>query len=283
MTTADLDREAEARVRAGGAEPAFKGYRGFPATLCTSVNSQVVHGIPSRKTVLRDGDIVSIDIGVRLNGFYGDCAATFAVGTVSGDAQRLMRVTLESLERGIGQVRVGGRVSDIGYAVQSHVEAHGFSVVREFVGHGVGASLHEEPQVPNYGPRGRGPRLLEGMVLAIEPMVNAGRPAVRVLEDGWTAVTQGRLAVGALRAHRGGDGGGADGADAIAGDAPAAGGDRCASRRRVLSERAGRSGASRRACPERTAWARGRESKGWPSEARSRSAGWCWSCCPAGW
>jgi methionyl aminopeptidase len=197
VSTADLDRAAEARVRAGGAEPAFKGYRGFPATLCTSVNSQVVHGIPSRKTVLRDGDIVSIDIGVKLNGFYGDCAATFEVGTVSGDARQLMRVTLESLERGIAQVRVGGRVSDIGHAVQSHVEAHGFSVVREFVGHGVGASLHEEPQVPNYGPRGRGPRLLEGMVIAIEPMVNAGRPAVRVLDDGWTAVTKD----GSLSAH----------------------------------------------------------------------------------
>jgi methionyl aminopeptidase len=197
VSTADLDHEAEARVRAGGAEPAFKGYRGFPATLCTSVNSQVVHGIPSKKTVLREGDIVSIDIGVKLDGFYGDSAATFPVGAVSDTAQQLMRVTRESLERGIAQVRVGGRVSDIGHAVQSHVEAHGFSVVREFVGHGVGAALHEEPQVPNYGPRGRGPRLLEGMVIAIEPMVNAGRPAVRVLEDGWTAVTRD----GSLSAH----------------------------------------------------------------------------------
>jgi methionyl aminopeptidase len=197
VTTADLDREAEARVRASGAEPAFKGYRGFPATLCTSVNSQVVHGIPSKKTVLHDGDIVSIDIGVKLDGYYGDSAATFAVGRVSEDAGHLMRVTREALERGIAAVRVGGRVSDIGHAVQSHVEAHGFSVVREFVGHGVGASLHEEPQVPNYGPRGRGPRLLEGMVIAIEPMVNAGRAAVRVLEDGWTAVTKD----GSLSAH----------------------------------------------------------------------------------
>ena len=197
VTTADLDREAEARVRAGGAEPAFKGYRGFPATLCTSVNSQVVHGIPSKKTVLREGDIVSIDIGVKLDGFYGDSAATYAVGVVSDEAQQLMRVTRESLERGIAAARVGGRISDIGYAVQSHVETFGFSVVREFVGHGVGAALHEEPQVPNYGPRGRGPRLLEGMVIAIEPMVNAGKPAVRVLEDGWTAVTKD----GSLSAH----------------------------------------------------------------------------------
>jgi methionyl aminopeptidase len=197
VTTADLDRAAEEAVRAAGAEPAFKGYRGFPATLCTSVNSQVVHGIPSSKTVLRDGDIISIDIGVKLNGFYGDCAATYPVGEVSEEAALLMRVTRESLEKGIAEVHVGGRISDIGHAVQGHVEAHGFSVVREFVGHGVGAALHEEPQVPNYGPRGRGPRLLEGMVIAIEPMVNAGRPAVRVLADGWTAVTRD----GSLSAH----------------------------------------------------------------------------------
>ena len=197
VSTADLDRAAEAAVRAAGAEPAFKGYRGFPATLCTSVNSEVVHGIPSKKTVLREGDIVSIDMGVKLDGFYGDSAATFAVGEVSDEATRLMRVTQESLERGIGEVRVGGRISDIGHAVQTFVEAHGFSVVREFVGHGVGAALHEEPQVPNYGPRGRGPRLLEGMVIAIEPMVNAGRAAVKVLEDGWTAVTRD----GSLSAH----------------------------------------------------------------------------------
>ena len=197
VTTADLDRAAETAVRAAGGEPAFKGYRGFPATLCTSVNSEVVHGIPSAKTVLRDGDIVSVDIGVKLDGFYGDCAATYPVGPVSDQASLLMRVTQESLEKGIAEVRVGGRISDIGHAVQSHVEAHGFSVVREFVGHGVGAALHEEPQVPNYGPKGRGPRLLEGMVIAIEPMVNAGRAAVRVLEDGWTAVTRD----GSLSAH----------------------------------------------------------------------------------
>ena len=197
VTTLDLDRFAEERVRAAGAEPAFKGYRGFPATLCTSVNSQVVHGIPSRKTVLREGDIVSVDIGVKLNGFYGDSAATFPVGPVSEAAAQLMRVTREALARGIAAVTLGGRVSDIGHAVQAHVEAHGYSVVREFVGHGVGTALHEEPQVPNYGPRGRGPRLLDGMVIAIEPMVNAGRPAVKVLEDGWTAVTRD----GSLSAH----------------------------------------------------------------------------------
>jgi methionyl aminopeptidase len=197
VSTADLDHEAEARVRAGGAEPAFKGYRGFPATLCTSVNSQVVHGIPSKKTVLREGDIVSIDIGVKLDGFYGDSAATFPVGAVSDTAQQLMRVTRESLERGIAQVRVGGRVSDIGHAVQAHVEAHGFSVVRDFVGHGIGASLHEEPQVPNYGTPGRGTRLAAGMVLAIEPMVNMGRPGVLTLADAWTAVTRDR----SLSAH----------------------------------------------------------------------------------
>lgn len=197
VSTADLDRAAEAWVREAGGEPAFKGYRGFPATLCTSVNQQVVHGIPSKKTVLQAGDIVSVDIGVKLDGYYGDCAATFAVGEVSEDARRLLRVTQEALEHGIAEVKVGGRVSDIGHAIQAWVETHGYSVVREFVGHGVGTSLHEEPQVPNYGPRGRGPRLLEGMVIAIEPMVNAGRPAVRVLEDGWTAVTRD----GSMSAH----------------------------------------------------------------------------------
>jgi methionyl aminopeptidase len=197
VSTLDLDREAERRVRTAGAEPAFKGYRGFPATLCTSVNDQVVHGIPSKKTVLRDGDIISIDVGLKIGGFFGDCAQTFAVGRVDAGALRLMRVTREALDRGIAEVRVGGRISDIGHAVQSWVEAHGFSVVREFVGHGVGTSLHEEPQVPNYGQRGRGPRLAEGMVIAIEPMVNAGRPAVRVLADGWTAVTKD----GSLSAH----------------------------------------------------------------------------------
>lgn len=190
VTTLDLDHAAERWVRAAGAEPAFKGYRGFPATLCTSVNHQVVHGIPSKRTVLGEGDVVSVDIGVKLGGYFGDCAATFPVGRIGDDVQQLLRVTRESLERGIAAVKVGGRVSDIGHAVQSWVERFGYSVVREFVGHGVGTSLHEEPQVPNYGPAGKGPRLQEGMVIAIEPMVNAGRPAVKVLEDGWTAVTR---------------------------------------------------------------------------------------------
>ena len=197
VTTLDLDHAAERWVRAAGAVPAFKGYRGFPATLCTSVNHQVVHGIPSKKTVLREGDVVSVDIGVKLDGYFGDCAATFPVGAIGDEAQQLLRVTRESLERGIAAVKAGGRVSDIGHAVQTWVERFGYSVVREFVGHGVGTSLHEEPQVPNYGPAGRGPRLQEGMVIAIEPMVNAGRPAVKVLEDGWTAVTRD----GSLSAH----------------------------------------------------------------------------------
>jgi methionyl aminopeptidase len=196
MTTAELDATAEALVRAAGAEPAFKGYKGYPATLCASVNEQVVHGIPS-DAPLDAGDIVSLDMGVKLNGFYGDSAITVAVGTVTADVLKLLQVTQESLERGIARVQLGGRVSDIGHAIQQHVEANGFSVVREFVGHGIGASLHEEPQIANYGEPGRGPRLAEGMVLAIEPMVNMGRPAVRVLSDGWTAVTRD----GSLSAH----------------------------------------------------------------------------------
>ena len=189
VSTADLDEAAEAKVRAAGAEPAFKGYRGYPATLCASVNEQVVHGIPNR-TPLKAGDIVSLDMGVKLDGYYGDSAVTVPVGAVREDVQSLLRVTQEALEKGIAQVRVGGRISDIGHAIQTHVEAHGFSVVREFVGHGIGASLHEEPQIANYGEPGRGPRLAEGMTLAIEPMVNMGKPAVKVLADGWTAVTK---------------------------------------------------------------------------------------------
>ena len=196
VSSLELDTVAEKLVRAAGAEPAFKGYRGFPNTLCTSVNEQVIHGIPS-KTPLVDGDIISIDMGVKMGGFYGDSAVTVPVGRISDEAARLLQVTQESLEKGIEQVRLGGRVSDIGHAIQQHVEAAGFSVVREFVGHGIGASLHEEPQIANYGPAGRGPRLAEGMVLAIEPMVNLGRPAVKVLADGWTAVTRD----GSLSAH----------------------------------------------------------------------------------
>jgi methionyl aminopeptidase len=190
VSTADLDIAAERMVRDAGAEPAFKGYRGFPATLCTSINDEVVHGIPSKRRILCEGDIISIDMGVRIDGFYGDSAVTIAVGKVAPRVDELLRVTREALWKGIAEVRIGGRISDIGHAVQSHVESHGFSVVREFVGHGIGAALHEEPQVPNYGERGRGPRLAEGMVLAIEPMVNVGKPAVKILADGWTAVTK---------------------------------------------------------------------------------------------
>jgi methionyl aminopeptidase len=189
VTTADLDAAAEKLVRSAGAEPAFKGYRGYPSTLCASVNEQVVHGIPSSRA-LTEGDIISLDMGVKLNGFYGDSAVTVPVGRVSDDVQRLLKVTQAALDQGIDQVRIGGRVSDIGHAVQRFVEANGFSVVREFVGHGIGASLHEDPQIANYGEPGRGPRLAEGMVLAIEPMVNMGRSAVKVLADGWTAVTR---------------------------------------------------------------------------------------------
>jgi methionyl aminopeptidase len=197
VTTADLDRLAERLVRDAGAEPAFKGYRGYPATLCASVNEEVVHGIPSASRVLRDGDIVSLDIGVKIGGFYGDSAVTVPVGAVPEETTALLRVTRESLDRAIGQVRVGGRLSDIGHAVQTWVETHGFSVVREFVGHGIGERLHEDPQIPNYGPPGRGPKLTEGMVLAIEPMVAMGKPETRVLGDGWTAVTRD----GSLAAH----------------------------------------------------------------------------------
>jgi methionyl aminopeptidase len=189
VTTADLDALAESRIRDHGGEPAFKGYHGYPATICASVNEEVVHGIPSRRQLV-EGDIVSIDLGVQLDGFYGDAAVTVPVGRVSEKAAELLRVTEEALHLAIAKTRLGARVSDIGHAVQAHVEKAGFSVVREFVGHGIGASLHEEPQIPNYGTPGRGPRLSEGMVLAIEPMVNLGKPAVRVLNDGWTAVTR---------------------------------------------------------------------------------------------
>ncbi len=190
VTTADLDEAAEKRIRQAGAMPAFKGYHGYPATICASINEEVIHGIPSGRRILNEGDVISIDVGASLDGYYGDSAMTLPVGQVSEEAARLLRVTEESLLKAIERVKVGGRVSDIGHAVQKHVEAFGFSVVREFVGHGIGQRMHEEPQVPNYGEPGRGPRLSEGMVLAIEPMVNAGKPAVKVLADGWTAVTR---------------------------------------------------------------------------------------------
>jgi methionyl aminopeptidase len=190
VSTADLDELAEKRIRQAGATPAFKGYHGYPATICASINDEVIHGIPSGRRVLAEGDIISIDVGAALDGYYGDSAVTLPVGQVSEQAATLLRVTEESLYKAIDQARPGRRVSDIGHAVQRHVEAFGFSVVREFVGHGIGVRMHEEPQVPNYGEPGHGPRLAEGMVLAIEPMVNAGKPAVKVLADGWTAVTR---------------------------------------------------------------------------------------------
>jgi methionyl aminopeptidase len=197
VTTSTLDEIAEELIRRAGAIPAFKGYHGYPATICASINEEVIHGIPSGRRILNEGDVISIDVGASLDGYYGDSAVTLPVGAVSEQAATLLRVTEESLYKAIERVRVGGRISDLGHAVQHHVEAYGFSVVREFVGHGIGQRMHEEPQVPNYGEPGRGPRLTEGMVLAIEPMVNAGKPAVKVLADGWTAVTRD----GSLSAH----------------------------------------------------------------------------------
>jgi methionyl aminopeptidase len=197
VSTADLDALAEARILEAGATPAFKGYHGYPATICASINDEVIHGIPSGRRVLGEGDIISIDVGASLDGYFGDSAITLPVGQVSEGAATLLRVTEESLYKAIERVRPGARISDLGHAVQRHVEAYGLSVVREFVGHGIGQQMHEEPQVPNYGEPGRGPRLAEGMVLAIEPMVNAGKPAVKVLSDGWTAVTRDR----SLSAH----------------------------------------------------------------------------------
>jgi methionyl aminopeptidase len=191
VTTMDLERVAEAKIKELGAKPAFKGYYDYPCVLCTSVNNEIVHGIPSEKRVLKTGDIVSIDTGVVLDGFYGDAAITVPVGgELVPELQKLLEVTRESLYRGIEAARVGNTVGDVGAAVQKLVEANGFSVVREFVGHGIGTKLHEEPHVPNYGMPGSGPKLRDGMVLAIEPMVNVGRSETRVLADHWTAVTK---------------------------------------------------------------------------------------------
>jgi methionyl aminopeptidase len=190
-TTAELDRIAREGIERAGARPAFLGYRGFPATLCASINEEVVHGIPGPRK-LREGDIVGLDLGCVVDGFFGDSARTVPVGRVSDVARRLMETTRGALEAGIEVCRPGRRVGDIGHAVQTYAEGRGYSVVREFVGHGIGTSLHEEPQVPNYGPPGRRERLVPGMCLAIEPMVNAGRSEVEVLEDGWTAVTRDR-------------------------------------------------------------------------------------------
>lgn len=196
VTTLYLDELAETFIRDHGGIPAFKGYRNFPNTLCASVNHEVVHGIPSHRE-LKEGDIIGLDLGAIVQGFYGDGAVTVPVGPISDQVETLLKVTEEAMYKGIDQARVGHRLSDIGHTIQRHAEAHGFSVVRDFVGHGIGRQLHEDPQVPNYGRPGQGSRLQFGMVLAIEPMVNVGRPQVKVLDDQWTAVTQD----GSLSAH----------------------------------------------------------------------------------
>ena len=188
ITTKEIEMFAEEKIISKGGTPAFKGYRGYPASICTSVNSQVVHGIPSRVR-LKEGDVLSVDLGVYSDGFYGDGAVTLAVGEVSPLAKKLLKVTEEALYKGIDKATPRNRVSDISYAIENYVEANGFSVVKAFVGHGIGMSLHEEPQVPNFGISGQGPRLKEGMTLAIEPMVNTGGYEVSILDDGWTAVT----------------------------------------------------------------------------------------------
>ncbi len=191
VSTMDLERVAERKIKELGAKPAFKGYYDYPCVLCTSINDEIVHGIPSERRVLKRGDIVSIDTGVVLDGYYGDSAITVPVdGELTPELQKLLDVTRESLYRGIEAARIGNTVGDVGAAVQQLVEANGFSVVREFVGHGIGTKLHEDPQVPNYGAPGTGAKLRDGMVLAIEPMVNVGRSATRLLNDKWTAVTQ---------------------------------------------------------------------------------------------
>ncbi|HEY6465644.1 MAG TPA: type I methionyl aminopeptidase [Candidatus Acidoferrales bacterium] len=189
ISTKELDEFAEAYTTEHRAKPAFKGYRGYPGSVCTSINEEVVHGIPSVARKVREGDILSMDFGVVMDGYYGDAALTVPVGKVAPEREKLLRVTRESLERAIEKVRAGNRLGDVSSAVQQWVEKNGYSVVREFVGHGIGTKMHEDPQLPNYGTPGQGPRLQEGMVLAIEPMVNSGSPAVKVLDDDWTAVT----------------------------------------------------------------------------------------------
>ncbi len=189
VSTMELERVANRTIDSSGAKAAFKGYHGFPAALCTSLNEQVVHGMPNEETILKDGDVLSIDCGVVLDGFYSDCAVTYAIGPQSATSRRLLAVTQASLEAAIEQAVPGGRLFDISAAVQEMCEAEGFGVVKEFVGHGIGKAMHEDPQLPNYGTRGKGPRLRAGMVLAIEPMINAGKAEVKVLKDGWTAVT----------------------------------------------------------------------------------------------
>jgi methionyl aminopeptidase len=197
VSTLEIDAEVEGLIRKAGAKPAFKGYRGFPATICASINEEVVHGIPAAHRRLKEGDIVGLDLGAIVNGYYADAAVTLPVGEVPPDVQRLLEVTRESLDLAIAQVRPGQRLGDISAAVQRHVEAAGFGVVRAFVGHGIGRALHEDPQIPNFGEPGKGPILRSGMVLAIEPMVTMGHWGVRVLADRWTAVTED----GSLAAH----------------------------------------------------------------------------------
>lgn len=196
VTTAELDKLAERSIRKAGAEPAFLGYQGFPASICASINSEVVHGIPGLRR-LKEGDIISIDLGAVWKGYYSDTAATFGVGKISPLARRLIDVTRQSLKEGIEAMRAGGHLSDISHAVQKHVESSGYSVVYSYAGHGIGTEMHEEPQVPNFGPPGCGPKLLPGMVLAIEPMVNVGAAEVEVAGDGWTVLTKDR----SLSAH----------------------------------------------------------------------------------
>jgi len=196
ITTGELDRIAEDFIRSQGGRPAFKGYRGFPATICPSINEEVVHAIPGG-CVLKEGDIVGVDVGVEKNGFYGDAARTFAVGEISDEAKKLLEVAKQSLMSGIEQARPGNRVGDISHAIQTYAESHGYSVVRSLVGHGIGREMHEEPQVPNYGPPARGPRLMAGQVLALEPMLNIGGPDVVTRPDGWTVATSD----GSLSAH----------------------------------------------------------------------------------
>ena len=197
VSTAELDRIAEQYILSKGGTPNFKNYQGYPATACISINHEVIHGIPKKNRVLKAGDIVSVDLGAKFGGYHGDNAATFAVGDISPEAKRLIDTTRESLYEGIKMARAGGRIGDISHAVQSYVEARGYSVVRDFVGHGIGTNLHEAPEVPNFGNPGRGIRLLPGMTIAIEPMVNLGKPDVKVMPDGWTVLTKD----GSLSAH----------------------------------------------------------------------------------
>ncbi len=197
VTTAELDKIAEKYILSQGATPNFKNYNGYPATACISINNEVIHGIPSKKRVIKAGDIVSIDLGAKFEGYHGDNAATFACGDISAEAKRLMDTTRESLYEGIAAAVSGGRLGDIGAAVQQYVEKRGYSVVREFVGHGIGTQLHEAPEVPNFGTQGRGVRLMPGMTLAIEPMINMGLSDVKVMPDGWTVLTKD----GSLSAH----------------------------------------------------------------------------------